>query len=370
MSIKKVLYLVSSLKRSGPTNQLFYIVNNLDREKFEPVIMTLSHNPQETLKPLFENLNLEIIEYPMKRWVVNPKGLLNKVESIKPDVIHSCGIRPDRFVAKLFTNYPTICTVRNYMFADYPATYGNILGNLMAISHLKYLRSIDRPIACSNSIQQEYQKKHNITLGVVQNGVDTKKFNTITKEEQILLRGKLNLPKDKIIYISTGHLSSRKDPLLVIKAFKESKASKEGCLLFLGDGHLKEECLKEAKGLDNILFLGRVQNVDEYLKASNVFVSASKAEGLPNAMLEAMASNLVICVSDINPHLEILSLGDYSGEYFEVGNLNECIQSFNKICTMFQTKKVPTLINRVIIEKNLSSQIMSLNYQNIYFEMV
>jgi len=44
--MKKILYLVSSLKKSGPTNQLSYIIKYLDRTKFSPTILTLSSEPK------------------------------------------------------------------------------------------------------------------------------------------------------------------------------------------------------------------------------------------------------------------------------------------------------------------------------------
>ena len=45
--MKKILYIVSTLERCGPTNQLSYIIKYLDKSKFEPMVLTLSPEPKE-----------------------------------------------------------------------------------------------------------------------------------------------------------------------------------------------------------------------------------------------------------------------------------------------------------------------------------
>ena len=54
--MKKILYLVSTLGSSGPTNQLSYIVKYLDRSIFEPLILTLSHEPEASAIKYFQNV--------------------------------------------------------------------------------------------------------------------------------------------------------------------------------------------------------------------------------------------------------------------------------------------------------------------------
>jgi glycosyltransferase involved in cell wall biosynthesis len=57
---------------------------------------------------------------------------------------------------------------------------------------------------------------------------------------------------------------------------------------------------------DTVIFAGAQQNVDEYLSAADYFVFPSRREGLPNSLLEAMATNLVCLVSDIGGNTDII----------------------------------------------------------------
>lgn len=360
-----------SLRRSGPTNQLYYIIDNLDRNLFNPILITLSEENKESMIQYFYDLNIKVEKYPLKKWegiFRYPKGLIKLIKDYDPQTIHTSGFRVDRFASKYINFAPTVCTIRNYMFVDYPATYGKFTGNVMAIAHKKYLKSITKPIACSESIADEYKKKNNVKLDHIQNGVDINKFYTRNESEKIKLRKILSLPEDKIIYISTGHLNSRKDPLTSLKAFIKSDAYQGSVFLLLGHGNLKEKCVELAESHKNIKFVGRVSNVEDYLAASNIFISSSKAEGLPNAMLEAMSSGLGVCVSNIDPHLEIIEGENYVGSVFKVGEQEDCIESINKTYRLYSNKTLEKN-NRELIVKNLSAENMSNKYQELYLKL-
>lgn len=50
----KILFLASSLKRSGPTKQLLYLISGLDRRQFEPAVLTMSSESARSMKQDFE----------------------------------------------------------------------------------------------------------------------------------------------------------------------------------------------------------------------------------------------------------------------------------------------------------------------------
>lgn len=56
----KILYVVSTLRRGGPTNQLFGLLKNLDRSIFYPIILTLSRVEDLEIKDKFINIGIEI----------------------------------------------------------------------------------------------------------------------------------------------------------------------------------------------------------------------------------------------------------------------------------------------------------------------
>jgi glycosyltransferase involved in cell wall biosynthesis len=367
-----ILYIVSTLRSSGPTNQLYGLIKNLDKDIFDPIILTLSPEPEDSKINEFLNLDIEIKSLSLSRLEMMLKGkdkLINKVKSINPDLIHSSGIRPDINVNKYLKKYPHCCTIRNYAYDDYPVKFGIILGNIMAYQHIRAFRSIDYPISCSYAIKNRYKKEKNINTDVVQNGIDASEFTLIDSKKKIELRKKLNLDQNKKVFITVGSLIDRKAPLMLIKSFKKAKLSEKAELIVLGEGSLYKECKNLASS--NIILRGHVDNVDEYLQASDIFVSASKSEGLPNAVLEAMGTGLPILISDIEPHKEIFERNNDIGKLFKLNNtrdLTNKLKEYSKFNN--ETLKNKGTEARETLEKYFSAEVMSKSYQEKYMEII
>lgn len=187
------------------------------------------------------------------------------------------------------------------------------MGRFIAKKHLKIISKIDYPVACSYTINNILKKEHKLSSAVIQNSANEELFEINKNKNE--LREKLNMDKEKIYFVSVGYLIKRKNPLFIVSAFNKVKSNKYK-LLILGDGVLKKECEKYKN--ENIEFRGFVNNVNEYLMASDVFVSASKSEGLPTVVLEAMGSNLFLLLSDIPQHKEILTVEDKFGKIFSL----------------------------------------------------
>jgi len=109
--------------------------------------------------------------------------------------------------------------------------------------------------------------------------------------------------------IFVGRLTAEKNlPLLLKIADKVSRLT-AATFLVCGDGPLRgevEDAVKSADARDRILILGQQDDVWPLMKASAAFVSTSTLEGQPNAVLEAMACECPLVVSDIPSHREFL----------------------------------------------------------------
>jgi len=365
--MKKILYIVSTLKRSGPTNQLSYIIRYLDKTKFEPIVLTLSLEPnKDSVKSYFvDSLHVRVKTLGLSR----VQGLFFAKSHIKKfikdnniDLAHSQGIRADGIMSGI--DITRVATLRNYPYYDYPMTYGSIKGFIMAKMHLCYLKKIDAPRVVSQSISNMLKELNNYDIDFVRNGTDTERFENLDKKA---LRKKLGIDQDVKLFVSVGHLSSRKDPLTVIKSFQ--KASIENSrLIFLGDGSLKQECFSTIKTDKNIELVGSVSNVHEYLGISDYFISASLAEGLPNTVLEAMACGLPCILSNIPPHVEIYEINRDSLLLFEIKDVKGLSEKLKEVIN--KDYEIMSTASKEIVFKNLSAEIMSQNYQEIYNKLI
>ena len=362
---------MSTLRRCGPTNQLYGIIKYLDRDKFVPTILTISPedkdnsmiNKFEKLDVEISSLNLSRIEYMIKSKNKFREYLLKHDDY---DIIHTTGVRPDKLVNSL-KNKNHLTTIRNYAYDDYPVKFGKIIGYILAYRHINILKNINYKISCSETIKNILRNNHSITSDVIYNGIDPDNFDTIKEENITALRKELNLPIDKKIFIAVGSLIERKDPKTIIKAFKKANTGNKAHLIILGQGSLYDECVKLKD--ENISLLGFVNNVSQYYKASDVYISASHSEGLPNTVLEAIGSGLPLILSDIGPHKEIVAKDNKIGSLFELKNIDDLKNIILKYMNSNQNNEIKNRA-RSVLENNFSAEIMSKNYQKYYLDIL
>lgn len=363
----KILYIISTLERCGPVNVLYEIVSNLNKKYYEVYILTLSPEPERTRYNDFKKIDVHVISLNMSRMkmALNGAGRLKRiVDNVKPDIIHTHGLRADAISAKYLREYKTCNTIHNYPYYDYSLAYGNIIGRIFARVHVRSIKKILYPIACSKFVSRKFFNEKGISTYTVQNGISKTRFKIKSKEEKKNLRKALNIDeKYEKVYIFAGALIERKDPLTLLKAF--NTVPEDLLLIIAGDGPLKEQLQNFKK--KNILFIGNVNNIEDYLSCSDVFISTSLAEGLPMAVIEAMASGLVLVLSNIEPHNELIK-DNASIITFNTGDEKQLSKIINELSTI-ETYNMG-IGNRNLFEKYFSSDVMVQGYEKIYNKML
>lgn len=328
---KKILFIVSTLRKTGPTNQLFYLSSGLLQQGVEVSIVTLSPEPADSDMQKFRALNLTL--YTMNRGRLAGLFGLGRtvrevVDRIQPDLVHTQGLRADILAASHLRHHVCVNTIRNYVFTDYHALFGRLRGTIYALLHLRAIRRGHAPVACSESIAAEYADAHNIALRVVQNGVDVDYYVRQVSREQS--RAHLQIPQDAYVLLWVGSLHARKDPLRMLRVFHKLRRQHPRLYLcMVGDGPLMDACRREAGDDNGILLAGHQRDIRPYYSCADLFVSTSHGEGLPNTVLEALAMNLPLCVSEIAPHREILSVDASCGTIASLigdDHFLECLQ--------------------------------------------
>ncbi len=140
-------------------------------------------------------------------------------------------------------------------------------------------------------------------------GVNIQDFQnvTINREKK---RAELGVAKDQIVFITVGELIDRKNHNILIEAMKRLN-NKNAVLLIAGAGANADRLqLKiDSEGLnDSVKLLGYRTDVKELLKAADCFIFPSLQEGLPGALMEAMAAGLPCIASNIRGNTD--ALGD------------------------------------------------------------
>lgn len=155
-----------------------------------------------------------------------------------------------------------------------------------------------------NKDDYEFSKKHMRAKRCVYIpgvGIDTAYYHD-TAINRAAFRARLGIPENAFVIISVGELNENKNHRVIIEAVSQLNAP-EAYYLICGEGSAHEQLqrlIQERQLEGKVILTGNVNNVNEYLKAADVFVFPSKREGLGLAALEAMASGLPLLCSNRN----------------------------------------------------------------------
>lgn len=166
----------------------------------------------------------------------------------------------------------------------------------------------DREIAQQHKL---YNQKTGKLMTIPGMGVAFSKFDIPQSKAE--LRRQYGIAEDEMLYVFAGEFSQRKNQQQLIEAFaRAAKQMPKAKLILAGTGALLEECKQTAIALGlqkQILFPGHVRNMPVLYRMSDVCVSASKIEGLPFNIMEAMYCQMPCIVSDIKGHQDLIEHG-------------------------------------------------------------
>jgi L-malate glycosyltransferase len=118
------------------------------------------------------------------------------------------------------------------------------------------------------------------------------------------------IPRPRVLF--TGRLHPQKNLPLLLEAWSAVAKQHVGSLILVGPGNDRQRLVELARSLgiaDRVQFTGGVDNPADYLRAADVFVLPSVAEGMSNSLLEAMATALPCAVSAIGGNTDLIEDG-------------------------------------------------------------
>lgn len=138
---------------------------------------------------------------------------------------------------------------------------------------------------------------------IIKNAIDTKKYvyNVAVRSK---IRKKLNI-ENKFVIGHVGRFHELKNHKFLIEVFNQILQYNKDCVLVLiGEGELYQKAKEKVDSMgitEQVLFLGKQENVNDYYQAMDIFVFPSYFEGLGLVVVEAQAAGLKCIVSDSIP---------------------------------------------------------------------
>jgi glycosyltransferase involved in cell wall biosynthesis len=205
-------------------------------------------------------------------------------------------------------------------------------------------------------------------LCFVQNGLD------IARADRIIGKNRGSFQKGDFTVVAISRLVKIKNLFTVLKAFQQSN-DQASRLVFIGDGPLRDLLMTKSKesGLGKRIELTGLiprDKVYEYLAQADLFISASRGEGLPIAVLEAMACRCPVLLSDIAPHREIVDGADFI-PLVHPDDIVGFAQEIKRFRQMSPSQRAEIGEKcRELVEEGFSLTAMHKGYEEVYAQML
>ena len=328
----KIMFFTLSLQNGGAERVIASLSNEMAK-KHDVIIATVHNSPDhyrldETIKRDFLDKTQQIEKSRLVRKIekLSPKRisrLINIIEKESPEVIITFLPLPSFYImaakrfSKVVKDIPVILSER----ADPGKEYQNkvIFGAMK-----EFFKNAD---------------------GFVFQTEDARKFyDGIVKRETKIIENPINesflshrMPKNRRkIVVSCGRLEAQKNFKLLMRAFKGLvEKYPEYELEIYGEGSQKHELARFAKELDidsKAHLKGRVENVADKIADAELFILSSNYEGMPNALMEAMALGIPCIATDcpVGGPRALIKNGK-NGVLINVGDEKQLVEAMTKI---------------------------------------
>ena len=216
-------------------------------------------------------------------------------------------------------------------------------------------------------------------LKKIPNGVDTNRFRPVTNLEKVMLRDQLELPKKMKLILFVGHFSKEKSPDILFEALEQYVAEKfpDTGIIFVGSTNpdhyeVDAKLVKNIQEIvapfinEQIFFIERTHEIEKYYQTADIFVLPSSREGMPNALLEAMACGLPVIVSRLEGVTDWVITDSLNGLLVEPGVQNDLGEAIKRILGDGILAETISRESRETIEGRFSINTIAEKYLELY----
>lgn len=299
------------------------------------------------------------------------------------DIVHCHGVFWPSYVAILWARIcrkATLSKVTQFGTDNLKAIERRRLGQLQVSA----LRNVDRIVAISRELAADYYTDPILSKKVVQlpNGVDTQTFMPISEASKVTLRQRLNLPTETLLVSFVGIIKDRKGVDLLVESWiRLANMNDQTHLLLAGPcddtslggtvdlayiAQLRQQ-IEQAQLTDRVIWSGQVDEVIPYLQASDIFVLPSRREGLPNALLEAMACGLACIATNLDGVSEVMP--PEAGLQFPMDDVDALTTHLAQLANEPEARKQYGMKARAQIQQNFSLDSIADRYVEMYQQL-
>lgn len=329
---KKILLISNDFGVGGAQRILIDTIHELKRRGLKFKILTLKKELLQTLSgelQIYKN-DWEFIDFGSLYRISSWCKVWKFIRAYKPDRVY-CFLWMSNVIGAILSRLSGIRNI--YIFE--PNVYDQVKSRKVFIFD-SIIQFLPKKIFASTEEVKESLVRHNILpskIVVVHNSFNLEKYN-IPKNAQ--LKNSLGYKDNDFIFLFVGRWVHQKaiDTLLnAFATFKKVTSASNAKLLLLGRGDQEQYLRQLAVDLGivgEVNFLGIRNDIPDIMSFADCFVLASRHEGFPLVILEAMASKLPIVCTNFLGGRDIIHNG-VEGLVTEVGDTTAFADSMKKI---------------------------------------
>ena len=361
--MKRILHLRSSGALLGAENVILEIAKNSPRFGYESFIGAVNN-----FKDPYPEFLYPAEKTGIKTVVFNGKGRTDKkrLSDIKDfirynhiDIIHSHGYKEDYYCMRIPRSIPRIAT--NHLWKK-----TSVKGYLYSLLDIFFLSFFNISVGVSNEIIDEMRRFGLRRTVKISNGVDCTIYSPNEKSSEFMT--KLGIPSEAKVIGMISSITPEKGHTVAIKAFEMLETDINIVLLIVGDGPSKERLKQQIKaaGLsERIIFAGKQSRIPEILSIIDIYILPSFSEGLPMALLEAMAAGKAVVANSVGEVSNVI-IDMVNGLLINSGNPAELAKKIEYLLTQPEIRSKMGSAARDRIKKKYSSLKMTRNYCRLY----
>lgn len=362
---KKVLQLRCTGQLLGAERVILELGKELPALGYESIVGVPVEEgmPEPELVSAAKALGYQVVVFPISGAfdLSALKAVKKYVQDNNIAIVHSHGYREDLYALKSRSAAKLVATNHLWKRTDWKLSlYAKLDAFLLKFFH--HVVAVSKPVKID--MLKEGLKDRNITL--VQNGIDTSHY--AQQHDTAAVRSSLGIAEEATVLATLSSLTGEKAIDVAIKAFAAlPEQSNKLTLLVIGDGPEREslEALANTLGCsDRVVFAGRRKDISALLSCVDLFILSSLAEGLPMALLEAMASGCAVVATSVGDVADVVD-GDV-GRLIPAGDAQALTNAIAEIVYDSAALKTYGQAAKSRIEQRFSSKAMAAGYAAIY----
>ncbi|MBV5341859.1 MAG: glycosyltransferase [Deltaproteobacteria bacterium] len=368
-----VLHLISSAAFLGAERVVCELASNIDPDHYYVQVGILGSSDAvfNSFKASLDGSAAELVYVPCegKLSITTIKAIQNHIRHHNTDILHAHGYKSDLygFLAVKLARSGTRLVATNHTWK-----LRTFLERLYKLIDKTILHSFNSIVAVSDEVKAEMIKLgiDGSLISIIYNGVSVSGYDV---KSRTATRQGLGLAEHELVIGCVASLTEEKAHADLIRSFAILHNTHPHVrLVLVGDGPEFANLVSMSEQLgvrENICFTGQRQDVKSLYVAFDLFALVSYAEGLPMAMLEAMAASLPVVVSAVGAIPQVVT-SMVNGILITPGDIDTIANSFIKLLQEPALRELLGRNARSELVANYSVSRMSRDYEQLYAKVM